>query len=72
MISEENKTIWEYVKDNHKKLDACPIHNFIEDVSDPRSIWKRNICTKCGGILDNLHAHWYKKGLLHAKTEADQ
>ena len=56
--------IWAFVKENKRKLDSCSKpHDFVDDPEDKRDIWKKKICSKCGGRADSIAAHWYNDGL---------
>lgn len=57
--------IWREVKANISVLDACPRHDFKPlDPDSPISDFK---CIHCGGTVDMTKAHWYMKGLEHAR-----
>jgi hypothetical protein len=56
--------IWEYVKENHKKLKSCNLHNF-EDITPDRKIYKKYKCKNCGGELDGINVSYYHLGLKH-------
>ena len=49
------------VRANQAKLDACPRHYF--DPGDPPyKFGSKFTCTKCGGIMDAVHAFRYVQG----------
>jgi len=55
--------IWESVKANQSKLDACAIHNF-----EPAAPGVKNrTCTECGGEASIVNVLWYERGLRHGK-----
>jgi hydrogenase maturation factor HypF (carbamoyltransferase family) len=59
--------LWNEVKANHALLDACSRHVF----GPPDKPWGGyRACANCGGRLDVIHAHWYERGLAHAKAAA--
>jgi hypothetical protein len=69
LISHEDMMkLWEEVKANHKRLDACVgPHDFVEasrahDYTGPKVKFR---CLKCNGVVDNNSHHWYKLGLKH-------
>lgn len=62
----EMLAIWEQVKANHAKLEACVgPHDFISLIDKPRYY----ICTKCGGELESINVQWYRDGLDHGRME---
>lgn len=67
MNKEEARKIFEQVQANTKRLDACPKpHDFVDDPEDVRKVWKRKVCTNCGGKVDCIAAHWYERGMKDA------
>lgn len=68
--------IWEEVKANKAKLDACEgPHDLQPDEStkyatakDGGAICRKYKCTRCGGLVDSVNAHWYIKGLTHGRA----
>jgi hypothetical protein len=67
----ESKKIWEQVKANHAKLDACEGHEFspVAKYPDrPDHALKDYVCTKCGGRIDAIAHHWYQMGMKHEQT----
>lgn len=70
----ESLAIWEAVKANHARLDACAgPHDFsipqrVNGVAgEPGYNVREWACTKCGGSTDSIHKHWYEKGLAHGR-----
>lgn len=62
----ESKRIFAEVKENHRRLDACPgPHNFVEhERYSPTSTLVRTYrCTVCMGVVGTSEARWYIKGL---------
>lgn len=66
MLKIDNDKIWKMVKQNHKKLNSCECHNFI-DISPDKSLGKKYKCKNCSGILDSINVSWYNLGLKHGK-----
>jgi hypothetical protein len=66
-------TLLDEVKANIAFLDNCDTpHDFAPhekyNPDDPDSQLYRNYrCSKCGGTLATMEAHWYKQGLKDAK-----
>jgi len=52
------RQIFEQVKANHAKLNACPFHDFAP-LGGPR---KRYRCQNCGGEVDFHAYHWHEQG----------
>lgn len=53
-------SLWEEVKANHAKLNACPWHEFepiMQLATKPRYR-----CLNCGGEVDASAYHWHKQG----------
>lgn len=63
----EVNSIFEKVKQNHRKLDNCKTpHEFEphERIGGEESkIYRNYKCKKCGGILDSINVSWYERGL---------
>lgn len=60
--------IWEQVKENRRKLDACDgPHEFDEQTGSVLSSRKTFVCRKCGGALRASEYNWYQKGLEDGK-----
>lgn len=59
--------LWEQVKANQAKLDACPGHEF---VPTPRLETQRQRyrCKHCGGEVDATSRHWYELGRSHERA----
>lgn len=55
--------LWEEVKANHARLDACPRHDFPDP--EPGSLGKRYECRNCRGWTDASAVRWYRDGLKH-------
>lgn len=53
--------LWEDIKANHAKLDACSGHRF----GPPGSILRTRTCLKCGGTMDTAGISWYIQGWVH-------
>ena len=58
--------IWEDVKENHKKLNSCTIHDF-KDITPDRPFGKKYKCMNCGAELDGINVSYYNLGLKHGK-----
>jgi hypothetical protein len=61
----EAKAIWERVKANGAKLDACPKPHDFQDVTPTKPIGKRYRCSKCTGEEDGRYVGGYLDGLKH-------
>ena len=73
MRREEARRILEDVKRNQRVLDGCPGPHEFEEVPEPGSAIPRTCrCAKCGGTTSRINAHWYKRGLEHARREAER
>lgn len=56
--------LWESVKENHRKLDACPRHEF-EVVGQKGIVARmqdRYRCKHCGGEIGASEHYWFQKG----------
>jgi DNA-directed RNA polymerase subunit M/transcription elongation factor TFIIS len=60
------KKIWDNVKENHKKLDSCNLHDFSIDLNPEKKIGKRWQCQKCSGKVDAAVKEWYESGVRDA------
>lgn len=66
MTKEESAQLWEDVKANHAKLDACVgPHDFSIPYRAHGTLVMDWECTKCHGYTCSIHVHWYKAGLAH-------
>lgn len=54
--------IWEEVKANHAKLDACPMHEFDAVPKPLHTLLKDYFCKHCGGKIDSIAHTWYQRG----------
>lgn len=61
----EMKKIFEEVKENHKKLDSCNLHDFSIDNNPEKLYGRKYQCTKCGGVVDSVTKSWYESGVAH-------
>lgn len=66
--SEEANAIWQQVKENQRKLEACPRHDFSIDLKPDQSYGKRFCCSKCGGEVDHITKVWYETGVKHGRS----
>lgn len=68
--------VFEEVKQNHKKMDTCPHHDFsivldrhskqrIDNPTPQQLFGAKFQCTRCGGIVDGIERLWYTRGLRH-------
>jgi hypothetical protein len=64
-VSDRSWSIFLEVKANSERLAACPRpHDFVDDPADAgKPLFKRQVCTKCGGSVDGSSASWYRDGL---------
>jgi len=63
------KSIWEEVKENHKKLDACPgPHKFTIPFRSSGELIRDWSCELCGGHISSSDKSWYEKGLNHGSS----
>jgi hypothetical protein len=68
MISEASRKLWEEVKENHRRQEACPKHHF---TYDKVQIGKPIECDNCGGTMQFTDAGMYVKGYMAAGGNAD-
>lgn len=66
-MRELTRRIWEGVKENSRKLEACPGHDFSIDLRPDRPVGKDWQCTRCGGRADTIAKLWYERGLEHGR-----
>lgn len=60
---EEGKHMMALIKENHKLLDSCDLHNFtIELKTLSGRVYE---CSKCGGEVSSEAKMWYEKGIKH-------
>jgi hypothetical protein len=60
---EEVNDIWKKVKENHAKLDSCVRpHDFVP-INENGRLPRKYLCSKCLGVVDSVHASFYKQGL---------
>lgn len=59
--------IWDSVKANQSKLDACAGHEFggLQPGASPKTRYE---CRLCGGTADGFAVSWYQKGLAHGRS----
>lgn len=55
--------IWQGVKENHKKLDNCTLHQFGKIGYKPGKAYK---CLNCGGEMRTSDIYMYAKGYVAA------
>jgi len=63
--------IWEAVKANNAKLDACVGPHKFTIPSGRREYMDDIICEFCGGKISASGKSWYEKGLEHGKKMHD-
>ena len=56
--------IWDMVKANQARLNACPRHRF--KAVELGKVGTKYECSCCGGTTDVSSVSWYEKGLAHA------
>ena len=61
--------VWEEVKANHAKLDACDGPHVFEPIDAKKVVGRRYRCGLCKGEVDAINRSWYEKGLEHARRE---
>jgi hypothetical protein len=66
----DTKQLWEEVKANHARLEACPGHRFepIEWVDTGKEIPRKHRCAVCGGWADSIAVIWYERGVAHGRA----
>ncbi|KKN18695.1 hypothetical protein LCGC14_0953110 [marine sediment metagenome] len=62
--SGEVDRIFEEVKANHAKLDACDGHDF-EPCERIGELVRSYKCMRCFGVLDAVNRRWYECGRVH-------
>lgn len=69
---EQAERIMSEVRENHRKLESCKLHDFsLHDFSidlmpeRPISMGNKWQCSKCGGKVDHDRKRWYELGLTH-------
>lgn len=63
------------VRENHKKLESCKLHDFqgpVETIGVGHSVNQKFFCSNCGGSVGFREYHWYKLGLQHANTAREK
>lgn len=61
-------SLWEQVKENHRKLNACPRHRF--EGKEVR-IGQKMTCLECGGEMDLSRIGQYIDGYRAAGGDSD-
>jgi len=72
---EEMLALWEEVKANSKRLVDCSgPHDFVGieaelqgETKDGGKLYRRYVCTKCGGKILSHDKLWYERGLQHGR-----
>lgn len=64
--TDEAKRIFEQVKENHAKLDACDGHDF-EPHERQGKLVRSYKCLCCNGVIDSINRQWYERGRVHEK-----
>ena len=54
--------LWDRVKANQAKLDACQRHEFEPVSMSETGLRRRYCCQHCGGEVDAHAYHWYEMG----------
>ena len=68
LSKEEVQKIFGEVRANRALLDACAApHTFLPHEKYVGGLVRSFKCSKCGGIVETLHKHWYEMGLKHGK-----
>jgi len=58
------KKLIEEVRSNNAALEACPRHSF-EAEGPENKLGVKYVCLRCGGRIDAVSHHWYRRGLAH-------
>lgn len=61
MTPEESKAMLAAIKENQRKLDYCPRHQF-EPMEPPYKMGQKFECKRCGGFLNAINAYAYVRG----------
>jgi hypothetical protein len=70
---EDMKEVWKRVQANHKRLDACPDHDFEPLPGAKPSLGglpSKYRCKRCNGQIDGVAYRWYVQGRAHEKAAA--
>lgn len=62
MNRKTSQEIFNEVKENHKKLRECKLHDF-RDITLDRKINKKYQCNNCKGEINSINHSWYLRGL---------
>jgi hypothetical protein len=63
---EEVGRIFDDVKENKRKLDACELHDFYATGEGVRSDF---LCRRCDGRISRRDHMWYQIGIRHGKKD---
>lgn len=65
------KNYFEKVKENKERLNNCEGPHDLQLMPPPdgKEIFRKFMCTKCGGIIEGPHAEHYEQGLRHGRKE---
>ncbi len=62
-------TVFEEMKTNQQKLNACEGHDFRPVVNKQYGFTTRYECEHCGGSVDPHAEYWYEKGRAHGEAQ---
>lgn len=57
-------SIWDRVRANQARLEACHRHDFVA-LQPEKPMGGKFQCSACGGDVDHHAVWWYRKGLAH-------
>jgi len=60
----EMTSLWEEVKENHRRLAECDYHTFT-DITPDNPLNKKYRCNHCQGEIDSRAYYWFMRGLAH-------
>lgn len=61
--------MWEEAKNNVKRLNECPDHDF-EPIDPEPKLGTRYRCKNCDGEISGSSYHWYLKGRKHEQVRS--
>lgn len=71
----DTKALLAEVQANHKRLNACPMHDFAPlsalkpgDVTPRPPFSRRYRCARCAGEIDGSAFFWYSEGRRHGSA----
>jgi len=66
------RKILEDVRENHRKITTCDLHDFSIDLDPDKPMNKRWACVHCGGYIWANNKVWYELGRNHQRRHSSK